>query len=79
MSHKYECSAIFLCRIQTVKACCLNSLSGKDLCYSLLVIVNDGCVISDFTEKRLGNLNRLKLVALVVNSFHEFVILCTMH
>ena len=79
MAHEYKCGAILSSCIYTVIACLRNSLACDCFCYCLLIIINNGCILTYFAEHRLCDRYGFKFVLVCINGLYHLVILCTMH
>ena len=79
MSQEHKRSLIVLRSVQACIPCILNSLRSKDFRNSLLVCIDDGCVITYLTQQGLSNLNLSKLITIYLHGIHQLIIFRTMH
>ena len=79
MAHENEGSAIRSSGIHAVEASGLDGLSGDCLGDSLLVGVDDGGIAAHLAQQRLGDSDRLELVAVAVHQLHHLVVLRAVH
>ena len=79
MAHENEGGAIRSSGIHAVEASGLDGLSGDRLGDSLLVGVDDGGIAAHLAQQRLGDSDRLELVAVAVHQLHHLVVLRAVH
>ena len=79
VSHKYKCNTVCFCFVKSFISRCFYRFGSYSLCNIFLILIDGGSIFSYLTEKRFCYSDRLKLVTILIHSFHKLIVLCTMH
>ena len=79
VSHKDKGGSVFVRRFNAVKSGSLHSFCHNCLCDSLLVRIDDICILADFAQKGLCNTDSLKIAGCCRHGSHELIVLRTVH